>query len=775
MNIKKKEIFVLNETEEKETGTTKRVPEMLLVFLILSGLLLFLKDLSYSPVCLMAAFGTGSIVIVLYGLTERSEKAAGDLRMVLYISWIIVFLVTITMTIQGFLYIADCFLGMWNSRFRTEAALFAIGSNVGIGSVILWGLFAEAVVSFLFAQIKKNNIFGILLLLIPAVSCGLVLGSSSMWLAVLLSLAGFFGVFIVYSTRGKSFGPRGIFLVLALVMLTGAISFASGGYQKSAGLEQWKQEIMAGVEKFRYGEDTLPEGDLRKEDQLLKGDEETLKISMNHPQELYLRGFVGGSYEGTRWNELSYSAYQGEYEGMLRWLWQQGFSPLSQFALYDKLNAEASGQDSAYTRVTVNNIGAYRKYVYLPAVAESWENGREHKDWNVESKSFFGARKYQFQVSEGEAAADGMAPGKWLEAPSGNGQETYVNAESVYHSFVLDSYTEISDDLREKILAEVFPDVSDPQELDFDELTTQIRQALRNKIHYAEIPDTMIDDKDMVSWLLDGQKEGNAVAFASAAVMAYRVAGYPARYTEGYHLSAMDAQKATDAGEKEITLTTKNAHAWAEVYISGLGWLPVEVVPGMYTETYTDQLVEGKPSYRVNAVRDESGADTTDQGTGGIAGKEKKKQTYTYTWKMIPGIVILILYLFFILYLLLELQRAIRRCIRKEKEKRSYREGHLVEWYIAEMERAYAIGGVKGNLTDQTSLCDEVLECFPGIRREEYFRTAELIQKYRFGGIELMAHELRVLKGMTEHLTDCLYRKQKHFPEKLKLRYFYAR
>ena len=98
----------------------------------------------------------------------------------------------------------------------------------------------------------------------------------------------------------------------------------------------------------------------------------------------------------------------------------------------------------------------------------------------------------------------------------------------------------------------------------------------------------------MVNWILDGQKEGNAVAFATAAVMAYRAAGYPARYTEGYHLSDMDAQAASDAGENEVILTTKNAHAWAEVYIAGLGWMPVEVVPGLYTETYTDQLVEAK-------------------------------------------------------------------------------------------------------------------------------------------------------------------------------------
>mgnify|MGYP000747851898 CR=1 FL=1 len=86
--------------------------------------------------------------------------------------------------------------------------------------------------------------------------------------------------------------------------------------------------------------------------------------------------------------------------------------------------------------------------------------------------------------------------------------------------------------------------------MDFDELTTQIRQALRNHIRYTDIPQDMPENEDMVNWILDGQKEGNAVAFATAAVMAYRAAGYPARYTEGYHLSDMDAQAASDAGEK---------------------------------------------------------------------------------------------------------------------------------------------------------------------------------------------------------------------------------
>ena len=170
MSMKKNEIFVLNETEEKKN----RISEPVLIFLVLAGILLFLRDFSYSVWCLAAAFFVGAVVTVLYCITERSEKAAGRMKTILYVSGIALFLVTITVTTQGIFYLADCFLGMWNSRFGTEATLFAVGSNAGIGSVILWALFAEAVVSFLFSQVKKNNIYGIMIFMIPS-ALGLIL------------------------------------------------------------------------------------------------------------------------------------------------------------------------------------------------------------------------------------------------------------------------------------------------------------------------------------------------------------------------------------------------------------------------------------------------------------------------------------------------------------------------------------------------------------------------------------------------------------------------
>jgi len=48
-----------------------------------------------------------------------------------------------------------------------------------------------------------------------------------------------------------------------------------------------------------------------------------------------------------------------------------------------------------------------------------------------------------------------MIPGNWLENPSDSRQESYVKAENVYHSFVLDSYTDISDELKERIHTQI--------------------------------------------------------------------------------------------------------------------------------------------------------------------------------------------------------------------------------------------------------------------------------------------------------------------------------
>ena len=71
--------------------------------------------------------------------------------------------------------------------------------------------------------------------------------------------------------------------------------------------------------------------------------------------------------------------------------------------------------------------------------------------------------------------------------------------------------------------------------------------------------------KDFVSWFLLESKEGYCSYFASSMAVMCRIAGIPSRYVEGYYI------KAQPGGE--TIATGKNAHAWVEVYLNGLGWV----------------------------------------------------------------------------------------------------------------------------------------------------------------------------------------------------------
>lgn len=71
--------------------------------------------------------------------------------------------------------------------------------------------------------------------------------------------------------------------------------------------------------------------------------------------------------------------------------------------------------------------------------------------------------------------------------------------------------------------------------------------------------------KDFVSWFLLESGEGYCSYFASAMAVLCRAAGMPARYVEGYYVRANE--------NGETLITGKNAHAWVEVYLNGLGWI----------------------------------------------------------------------------------------------------------------------------------------------------------------------------------------------------------
>lgn len=92
---------------------------------------------------------------------------------------------------------------------------------------------------------------------------------------------------------------------------------------------------------------------------------------------------------------------------------------------------------------------------------------------------------------------------------------------------------------------------------------------------------------DPVAAFLFGDNRGYCVHFAHAIVFMARSLGIPARIGTGY---LTDLSQAKDG---HILLRMSDRHAWAEVYVTGIGWVPFDVQPEQ-VESHAETQVDTK-------------------------------------------------------------------------------------------------------------------------------------------------------------------------------------
>ena len=88
---------------------------------------------------------------------------------------------------------------------------------------------------------------------------------------------------------------------------------------------------------------------------------------------------------------------------------------------------------------------------------------------------------------------------------------------------------------------------------------------------YTITPGDVPKGRDFVDYFLFENKNGYCVYYATAMVVLARAVGIPARYVEGYRLDDYDPGRGR-------VVTGQNAHAWAEVYFDGVGWITFDPV-----------------------------------------------------------------------------------------------------------------------------------------------------------------------------------------------------
>lgn len=99
-----------------------------------------------------------------------------------------------------------------------------------------------------------------------------------------------------------------------------------------------------------------------------------------------------------------------------------------------------------------------------------------------------------------------------------------------------------------------------------------LRDYLQTHYTYSLDVEYPPQDVDFAAWFLLAERKGYCTYFATAMTVLCRIAGLPARYVEGYV-----ARPGPD-GMAQVHGT--DAHAWTEVYLSGLGWIAFDATPG---------------------------------------------------------------------------------------------------------------------------------------------------------------------------------------------------
>lgn len=142
-------------------------------------------------------------------------------------------------------------------------------------------------------------------------------------------------------------------------------------------------------------------------------------------------------------------------------------------------------------------------------------------------------------------------------------------------------------------------------------LAYKVAYYLENTMSYNLDLESLPLGKDPVQFSMTESYEGYCMHFASAGTLLLRELGVPARYASGYVVRPTDFKKVDNGYHAQIL--DYHSHAWVEIYLDNVGWLPIEVTPGYDlndTELPTKQNIAETQSEEMIETQTESELET---------------------------------------------------------------------------------------------------------------------------------------------------------------------
>ncbi len=533
------------------------------------------------------------------------------------------------------------------------------------------------------------------------------------------------------------------FLALGVLFLLSAFI---NGNRKLDVLVQLKKDTAQTWNTLRYGKDSLPEGNLKKADQMQSGERETLLVTTEQVKPLYLRGFTGANFQNDQWQPFTKAVYGGERWGFLDWISKQAFDVNAQYAAYQAVNEENLDQ-LPENHITINNKGANRKYIYTVYSADTPKGVKMKsvRDHGYRSSALFGNWVYSYSERSADLPGELSQLSSWVYEPQNDQQKEYLQGESVYRDFVYDQYLQIPETLQ-PVLNDLFSSIEerDAKIEGIYKVTQEIRSVMEKRFYYRKELETR-EHTDLLSHFLEGNIYGNSAYYASAGVLTFRKFGIPARYAEGYYLGANQIAASKNG---TVSLKESDAHAWTEIYMDGMGWIPVDFTPGFYYNTYALlRMAELPQNIRRTAALEDQGEEaenvTGNVPQDGNTKADPKPETVVFLDTLLD-ITFVLLCFAELLFILLECSRIWYE--RKMQSVLQYGSGDCAEFLTGQISNNLMVCGIDvrpGWNTEQTEKA--IQGVLPDIPDGFYTRVNGVLEKSIYGEGTLEPHELRFL------------------------------
>lgn len=414
-----------------------------------------------------------------------------------------------------------------------------------------------------------------------------------------------------------------LFLMSFIAVIAVVLIFPESIYQKNVkSLEKMKENIQLAIEDFDinkfingisiigvYGDSGdvsggISHGKMGKTGEIKYDNKPDLKITLpvsikEEPETIYLKGYTGNRYSNDNWIDTLDVNARKKYSDLNEklkangWIEENQSSDILKYISYISKENIYKVYDMEIEKLDMGILDSL--IPYAPVIKPKFDLG----EGIIEPDYFYKNKdKYSISFCIPHMNAYPMGKDNYINKVlsdidyyglNNENLKRYGENESKYREFVYDTYTSITEDLYPQTVK--FVEDNNLIHKDTDEVIEFIKYYLDKETIYTLSPGVVPDDKNFLDYFLFESKKGYCVYYATAGVIMLRAAGIPARYAEGYIIGSSNIRNAEEFGDKiSINIPDSNAHAWAEIYIDGYGWQPVE-----FTKSYEGASVTPKP------------------------------------------------------------------------------------------------------------------------------------------------------------------------------------